>query len=196
MSAEKMISFKHDWDQHYPGLYPVGFMLRSAGARHWLRFHSLAGSKRYADTDDERRALLSRQEQLAGEILGDGNPCWLVQTCWKPPEGVLDITPADNPFRARGDYAMSFSFRFCENDAPEGTWDVYAAATQWEEGKFSELLLAIADEKAAPTLWFSPSGEVFAPYDGGIDLFLPTLSTVESLRKAHRDWLSKHPQWL
>ena len=108
----------------------------------------------------------------------------------------MDIAYANDPFQAQRDYAMSFSFGFCEDDFPEHAWHVYAAATHWEPGKFSELLLSIADEKAAPTLWLSASGVVFAPYDGGIDLFLPTLPAVERLRMAHPTWLSKHPEGL
>lgn len=191
-----MINFERDWSLYYPGYYPIGYMLRTAGARHWLRFHSLIDSKRYADTDDERQALLSRQEELASEILGYDNPCWLVQTRWQSQERAVDIADADDLYRAQRDHDIRFSFRFCDDDIPQNTWDVYAAATHWEPSKFSELLLAIADEKAVCTLWLSTAGAVFAPYDGGVDLFLPTLAEAERLRTAHPNWLSRRPDGL
>ncbi len=43
-------------------------------------------------------------------------------------------------------------------------------------------------------MWISSStGAVFAPYDGGFDLFLPDAGMALELRRRHPDWLSDHP---
>jgi hypothetical protein len=43
-------------------------------------------------------------------------------------------------------------------------------------------------------MWVSATtGAVFAPYDGGTDLFLPTADDVASLKREFSDWLSDHP---
>jgi hypothetical protein len=37
---------------------------------------------------------------------------------------------------------------------------------------------------------------LFAPYDGGMDVVLPTTAERDHLRSAHSDWLSTHPAGL
>jgi hypothetical protein len=65
----------------------------------------------------------------------------------------------------------------------EQRWEAFAGLTAWASGQFDGLLRDIADERAAPTLWCSgETGAVFAPYDGGIDLFLPDKGRVRELK--------------
>jgi hypothetical protein len=183
--------FERAWMQWHAGYFPVGYMLRLAGKRHWLRFHSLPLSKRYADTDEEREILLARQNELAADVLGVGHPCWLVQTCWEAVEGRREITDPEVMFRACRDYQLSWSFRFVDDmEDGEGAWNVHAAKTTWSAGAFDALLVARADDMAAPTLWMSAStGAIFAPYDGGVDLFLPSREMKRDLKARRADWL-------
>lgn len=193
-----MSSFETAWRKAYPSCEPIGYRMRLAGERHWLRFHSLPLSKRYAETDDEWRILLRRQNILANAVLGAGSSCWLVQTCWRTPEGVVDIADAHDPFRATREQGLAFAFNFRDEDDEDATpWDVNAALVTWDEGRFDDLLRDVADERAAPTLWMSAeTGSVFAPYDGGVDLFLTDRAMVERLSARHSDWLSSHPDGL
>jgi len=193
-----MANFRSAWERHYPDCPPIGFMMPVGETEHWVRFHSLPGSRRTAENNSERRMLLGRQNRLADDVLGDGNACWLVQSCWEHPDGEQDISNPSDPFWACREYDLSFAFHFFDSDddeAEEGVgWNVHAGLTQWRSGGFDTLLLAIADWQIAPTLWMSTStGAVFAPYDGGVDLFLPDLTIVERLRRTHSDWLSPHP---
>jgi len=192
-----MTDFKSSWDRHDPSCNPVGYMMRETGARHWLRLHSLPESKRYPETNAEQQTLLARHNELADDILGRRGHCWLAQTCWESPDGQKDAAPGDRFWPCR-DHALSFSYRFVvdEGDHVTHAWKVYAAPARWDHAKFDKLLLAISNWEVAPTLWLAGSGAVFAPYDGGIDLFLPTLSQVEMLTTKYSDWLSPHPQGL
>jgi hypothetical protein len=176
-------------------------MLRKDGVPNWVRFHSLPQSKRYADTDEERAILLARQNALATEVLKVG-PCWLAQTHWTTLPGEVDWADQHDPFWATRDYGLEYAFEFLEEDVadehdpdrePDRPWRVHAAQTAWSPSQFDRLLLSIADEKAGPTLWMASDGAIFAPYDGGIDLFLPVPAEVELLRRRHFDWLSDHP---
>jgi hypothetical protein len=192
-----MSGFKTTWRRYYPYHHPVSYMMRMDGAKHWLRFHSLPGRKRYADTDQECQVLLGRQNELATEVLGADTMCWLVQTCWVTPKGSIDYANELDPFRACREFNLAFAWRFKadhfkapDEDEVELFWDVHAGLHQWKSGAFDELLLAIANEQAGHTLWLAPlTGSVFAPYDGGVDLFLPSASTAEQLASAHHDWL-------
>jgi hypothetical protein len=191
-----MAAFESEWRRFYPNADPTGWMMRRAGARHWLRFHSLPGSKRYPENDDERRTLLARQNALGVEVLGSDGACWLAQTVWESSDWETSGVGSD-PREVWPRFAFEFAYRFLadEGDDEEYPWDVYASRRMWLEGAFDDLLIAIAEDRAAPTLWMSPaSGTVFAPYDGGVDLFLPDLVQVDSLKAKHPDWLSTHPQ--
>lgn len=192
-----MNPFQHLWSLFHEGHWPIGYRLRESGAANWVRFHSLPNSKRYADSDDERRTLLQRQNLLAAEVL-KSDPCWLVQTHWITPAGVIDVADPNDPFAATRQFGLEPAFEFVDGDGEDLVgWRVHAAPTQWADGAFNELLMSIAEEQAGPTLWMSETtGSVFAPYDGGIDLFLAKPEEVVSLKARHRDWLSSHPTGL
>ena len=194
----RLSDFREAWERVRPGLHPIGYLLRRDQAPYWLRFHSLPESKRYADTEAERKLILSRQNALAAEVLGEGT-CWLVQSHWVTPAGMTDLADAEDPFRATCDYGLRFAFQFAEGeeDAEASRWNVHAIETRWTTGAFDDVLLSIADYVAGPTLWMaSTSGNVFAPYDGGVDLFLRDTGEVASLAAAHPQWLSLHAQGL
>lgn len=190
--------FRRDWNRHYPEIEPVGYELVNARARHWVRFHSLPNSKRYADTEADWRELLQRQNELAVAVLGDGQGCQLVQSRWILPAGVTDlaIQNGNDPFRAITDYGLEPAIVTLREPGTEfeQRWEACVGLVRWSNGRFNRLLREIADERAAPTLWFSDkTGSVFAPYDGGVDLFLPDETRARELADQHADWLSKHP---
>lgn len=194
-----MSEFAALWKGYYPSAFPVGWMMRAAETRWWARFHSLPLSKRYPETDDERAVLLDRQNQLAGEVLGEGGSGWLVQTHWVTPDGYTDIADANDPFQESREYPLSpaFSFLRDEGDGEVSSWKVMASPLVWKKGAFDSTLLRVADDKAGPTLWVSNAdGAVFAPYDGGVDLFLPSKAQCEAIRSKHANWLSTHPEGL
>ena len=193
-----MTEFQRLWSRHYPNIEPVGYELLSAGARYWVRFHSLPQSKRYADTEAERDVLLARQNELAAAVLGENQGCWLVQSHWELDPGVPDFAFQDgnDPFRATADYDLKSAIvTFREPGTEfERRWEAFAGLTTWCSGRFDWLLREIADERAASTLWVSTeTGAVFAPYDGGVDLFLPDENRLRELAAQHPDWLSDHP---
>lgn len=100
-------------------------------------------------------------------------------------------------FRETREFGLkqAFSFSIDEgDDAAAATWNVMAAPVRWTHGGFEKVLLRIAHERAAPILWVSAeNGAVFAPYDGGVDLFLPSEAEAKELRSKHADWLPSHP---
>lgn len=193
-----MHDFEQAWKLRYPNSFPVGHMMRDADEPNWLRFHSLPYSKQYAESAKEKKILLARQNKLADEVLVPGNPIWLVQACWEARKGVREASIADEEFRACRKYGLAWSFRFLvdEGDDEEHAWNVHAGRTVWRTGEFDELLWAIADDQTR-AIWMSvPTGAVFAPYDGGVDLFLPSQQMVQELRLRHPMWLPDNPEGL
>lgn len=192
-------AFPQQWNRRFPGIEPVGYEMRNSGAGHWVRFHSLPESKRYADTDAEWRELLARQNELAAAVLGEDRACWLVQSCWERHPDDSAFRGVNDPFQAVADYGLEPALvTVREPDTEfEQRWEACVSLTTWSSGRFDQLLRQIADDEAAPTLWFSSDiGAVFAPYDGGVDLFLPNESAVTELTEQHPDWLSSYPTGL
>jgi hypothetical protein len=194
-----MNSFKIAWQSWHPFSSPVGYMMRWTDEPYWLRIHSLPLSKRYAETPVEREFLISLQNELAAEVLGLGQSCWLAQSCWVTPGGFHEITDEQIMFAACRDFQLTWAYRFIvdEEDGLEHAWNVYAAMTTWERGKFDQLLWAVANEKAAPVVWMSnETGVVFAPYDGGVDLFLTDQAQLKRLSAQFADWLPSSTEGL
>lgn len=192
-----MSRFQDSWSQFHGDHWPIGYKLRQDGAANWVRFHSLPQSKRYADSVDNWRTLLHRQNALAATVLGHG-PCWLVQTHWVSAPGTTDIADVHDPFAATRAFDLRFAFELVEAvDDELYRWRVHAGPTRWSNGRFDNLLKKIADDEAGPTLWMAQAdGSIFAPYDGGVDLFLSQPSQAAKLKTAHKDWLSVHPEGL
>jgi len=193
-----MQSFATVWSDQFAGRPPIDHIRGMRGTSRWVRFHSLPESKRYADTADELAGLLARQNALATRVLGDGAPCWLAQCCWYNGQGRLDTD--DPAFGACKAHGLSFAFPFetgSDEDDDRLTWHVYAAEVIWKPGAFDTLLVDIAYEQAAPAFWMSQKdGALFAPYDGGIDLELPSKAMVDCLKRVFASWLPTNPMGL
>src|SRR5258705_6684265 len=70
----------HYWESTYPGCPPIGYLLRQTFAEHWFRIHTLPGSKRYAESDNEKSEILRRHNMMLTSLLGDGKKYVLITT--------------------------------------------------------------------------------------------------------------------
>jgi hypothetical protein len=72
-----------------------------------------------------------------------------------------------------------------------------AAPASWRAGAFDALIRATADD-AGPRWLLAAVGadRVYAPYDGGADLFLPTRRDRDAWRTRFAPWLSAEPSGL
>jgi hypothetical protein len=161
----------------------------------WLRFHSLPGSRRYAETGDETSIILDRQNIIAAEVLGNETSCWMI--------GHLYASDGDaNEDDAwRREHRQHFQRnkmkriqRLPDPHDPDVTYDIFATKAVWRRGVFDETLRAIANDEVR-VMWMSDvTGAIFAPYDGGMDLILASTDHIRALKLSHSDWLSPHPE--
>jgi hypothetical protein len=171
-------SFLDDWRRFYDSP-PLSFALLKDDR--WVRFHALPDSKRYPDSEDEVATILLRANTLAAEVLR-GGVCWLAQL------GSIELGWDAAAIRWRDEFALRESGQAIHDEA---AWPIFAAPTQFTPGRFDGLLRDIAADRAFRTLWFDPTnGRVFAPYDGGFDVFLETTEATAMLRAKHSAWLS------
>ena len=190
-------AFLEFWRSHYGDCPPAGFLLQETYPNRWFRIHSLPESKRYADTAREMSALLARHNTVATDVLGDGSPCVVVSKAdYNPRVGraarghvqfarlqlqPLVVVTANNP-----------------NDSGTG-WSIPLAWARmtWQPGALDDVLADVANALLGPFLIVSETtGRVYAPYDGGADLFLESEAERDTCRSRYQAWLSSHPSGL
>jgi len=169
------------WERHFGELPPVAHLLRRAIPERWLRIHSLPGSKRYADTEAETTELLRRHNEVAAEILGADADAAL----------YLRLTDVEAPPWARGLERVEPDRKLVDGDED---WTVSGFRIRWRERGCDALIRDVADDRWEAVVLLNPrTGEVYAPYDGGADLFVSSRERVAELRERWAEWLSSHP---
>lgn len=189
------MNYTKTWSEDYSKSSPAGFMLREAYPERWLRIHSLQNSKRYPDNKTDEEELLFRHIKSAKHVL-DGDLVLFVS--------VYDDNP-DAPLNGP-EWIKDFDFEVVEskNIAEGGDDDddpyylnTFGAKFNWDEGLFREIILDVAKENVGPVVFLSRTSKgVFAPYDGGADLFY--INEVKKLQAQVelKDWTSSREDGL
>jgi hypothetical protein len=199
--------FKAQWREWYGDTPPVGSHLRACCPDAWLRIHSLPGSKRYPRTAAERAELLARHNAVAGAVLGPGSACLLVTPRFgdhgkQLPHRFSELAPDENPTRRQALLSYELTLLGPVDDSWPGAqalrddyegvqgW-LYAAPLVWHSGAHDALLQAVGADDGYELLIVSLArGNVYAPYDGGADLFFQTPAQLNFARTRYRAWLS------
>jgi hypothetical protein len=180
-----LTTFEQDWRRFHGDSVPLSFALRDAN-KPWVRFHSLPQSKRYADTPQERDILLRRANAVAVTVLGN-DPTWLVQL---GPVGESEAGWTEGALKPRREFALQPAGEYAFDEL---VWPAYAALSAFALGTFNTLIDDVANERAFRTLWMSAAnGRIFAPYDGGMDVFMESDAAIAALKARFRDWLPLH----
>ncbi|MFI5297683.1 MAG: hypothetical protein ACHREM_06245 [Polyangiales bacterium] len=181
----------NDWDTWFPNCEPVGHHLRVAFPDRWVRFHSLPGSKRYADNDAERATILERHNRVLGDLVGQGEDVALLTTGYaktqSPPvrsyPELSDLDPDARPWRT-----------VVYDDDQASDWHIVASTRRWTPGAFDRLVTLVADDKIANVMIVALDGRwLLHPYDGGMDVILRTTEERDALKARHPEWLSARP---
>jgi hypothetical protein len=157
-----------------------------------LRIHSLPESKRYPEDDTELAEVLRRQNAVADDLLGNGSLCLLFFTHWtygtETPQWSRD-EPGIKHLGATPELVLTIE----END-DQDQMAFFALPVTWHRGSFDRLISDCANDRTGSLLFANlDRGSIYAPYDGGADLFYPSPDEVDPARSRHREWLSVHP---
>ena len=172
------------WSAFYDDQVPLAYQLRQRNQELWFRIHSLPESKRYAENESETREILHRHNTVASEILGEGALC-----VWFVPDYVFH--------RKSSTFGEFVGNWFCDYEDDSAQITLFAALISWQHRRFDAVLRLVADDVVRYVSWMNlESGEIFAPYDGGADLFLNSEERRDKLHEKYKEWLSKHPQGL
>jgi len=180
------------WDERWPGHSTLPYEFRAARDR-WVRFHTLPGSKRYPDTDDEYGIILARHNTILVELVT--GPELLVVTA-----GYSDAPEPREPCRSPETVAVHpdamywTSIRIDDDPGFESWMHLYVSRVRWSVGCFDPLLRLVADDVIANVVVADTGLRwLYHPYDGGMDVVLSATADRDALRDRHRGWLSAHP---
>ena len=178
------------WHAWYSDAEPFGYAIGAARTGRWLRIHSLPGSRRYPATEADRQEVLSRHNAAAALILGH-DPAVLVGY---DDEGRLEL-PAAHPLRPWLPDASPVA-RIALDDDGEASVSVFAGPVRWSGGMLDQPFLMVAEDAMRLMLVNWRTGAVYAPYDGGADLYFATPEDRDRARERFAAWLSPDPSGL
>jgi len=194
--------FQDFWRNNYGEIPPLAHILREElFSDKWFRIHNLPGSKRYADNDDEMKAIVNRQNALIIDLIGDGREYLLLFY-------AISENPASTCFNQISNCIQVDNINLGDvvPDYYEGeTYFVSGFVNEvWKSGSIDMYLEKVANDKRV--ISFSACecdlysiliidikrNRIIAPYDGGVDIFLNTQCERDFFKSKYRDWLSSH----
>lgn len=176
------------WSEDYSKSPPVGFMLREAYPDRWLRVHSLKKSKRYPDNKSEEEELLFRHSKSAKHVLGTSDLRIFVSIYNNVPDAPLNGPDWIGDLK----FQIVESKNIAEDDEDNPYYLVtYGTEFKWEESLFKMIILDVAKENVGPVVLLSKGSKgIFAPYDGGADLFYMSEDKKLEAKTTFKDWIS------
>jgi len=185
-------NFKKEWEKTYKDLPPISYILRENIKDHWFRIHSLPDSKRYAENEKKTEIILERHNDIATEVLGLDEDCLIIIGLHGGKKNQIKI-----------DYSWSNNLNFVYfgetkiEENPDFFIFQYASFEKWKKNKFDTILLDVANFKTGPVMFINTKNlNIYAPYDGGSDIFIPDPTKKENSRLKYKNWLSNHPEGL
>ena len=175
------------WERRWPGCRYSPHELRVDAADRWVRFHALPGSQRYPGTPAEHATVLRRHRTLLAEVL-PGPRLLLVTADYadgpEPPATRRALVAALNPGARHWTSA-----RISDDPGFESWMHLYAGRVGRFDERLDEVLRAVADNRIANVLLADLDlHRLYHPYDGGMDVLLPTTAERDALRERHRAW--------
>lgn len=169
---------------------PVGWRLREQASERWLRIHGLPGSKRYPETAAERAEIHHRHEALAAELFAASEgACWVVVPAW----GAANEAGPQLPGLADLRFAIGWRPGHASEDEPTFA---HVAPARWS-APATRAARELVIEDSLRVLWVARETlEVFAPYDGGVDVIAADLVRRDALAQRFGSWRSPRPDGL
>jgi hypothetical protein len=181
------------WSASFPDVEPIGHWLRHERFGRWVRFHSLPGSKRHVESQDERREVVRRHRILLTELASaEVVPDLYVVTSSFTGAGVID-PPFD---RLASVYPRARAWRtIADPDEPGLVRHIWLTRPSADE--IDACLLAVAEGGLVDVVMFDDEmAWLYAPYCGGADVIAATAADRDAIRERHHGWLSSHPAGL
>lgn len=182
------------WDERWPGCSKLPYELRGIPER-WVRFHTLPQSKRYPETEAEYETVLTRHNTVLADLATDSEVLVVTVSYSDARDSRECRSPETLAVQSDAVYWTSV----CMDDEPdfESWMHLHVSRERWSSGGLDALLRHVADEVIANVV-IADAGLrwLYHPYDGGMDVILPSTIERDALRCRYREWLSVHPSGL
>ena len=180
--SERASGLSFLWDQKWDNYVPVTHFVRG-DAQRWIRLHSLPASKQYAETDGERAEILKRHKMALADLL--------------EPQGNHNVIVIGQDYDWNDSGAFSFRrlmptswpWRAVRPEVDGSTY--YAWVVEKQLSDLDDLLIAIAEGDARAIITNLSLDWMYVPYDGGMDITLPSRRERDAIAARYADWLPK-----
>jgi len=187
MTESEFINY---WNTEYPGTFPINHELKWIYQDRWFRIHSLPESKRYADSENELKIILDRQNQVIDDLIGEETEVAISFGLY-----TNDIT--NENYRELNDFGefrkvltIDLHKEQPEEYEDEMYFDIFVKTEKWKKESRNDILKAIADDEIR-AMFISPSSKcIIAPYDGGVDVIVDSTEKRDRLKVKYKNWLS------
>ncbi|WP_414505237.1 hypothetical protein [Streptomyces sp. NEAU-L66] len=184
------------WQRQWPLGPPLAHELRDAYSNRWVRFHSLPGSKRYPEAEDEYAVVLDRNNTVLDELFA-GADVYVLTMAWSSEPTGPELPTRRREVHPDGSLWMTLANETDADPEFHTYTHLYADRRRWQRGSVDEILREVADDVLSGVL-ITDTGlqRIHHPYDGGADVILTTPEERDQVRNRHTDWLSQHPTGL
>jgi hypothetical protein len=197
MTKEHFQSF---WTSRYPGTLPIPHSFRHDFADRWFRIHSLPKSKRYADNDKEWEILLTRQNTIITDILGDNSKILIVTGEYHHDENkelhpIAEVNSIKDLQLTNLDEIDLYKVSPEEYDHGQVYRPLFCEGI-WQKNKYDKVLRDVANDEIRIFFVSVDNDILVGPYDGGVDFILKDSQTRDNYKTKYRDWLSSREDGL
>jgi hypothetical protein len=168
------------WRQSWPQCPPTGHLFRSHLPDRWVRFHTLPAGRRYASTKEQDAMVLDRYNAVLGAL--DASLVYLITVAY----GAGDVAGGTEPIHVG---LHPGAVRWMNN--------VYVSLQGFTSGDLDPLLHYVANDRARDVVIADADLQwLYHPYDGGMDVILPSIVQRDLLGARFSQWLSARPDGL
>lgn len=171
------------WTRQWPGSEPVRWMLPAEHDRS-VRFHSLPDGKRYPESEGEYREVVRRQRAILDVLRGGEalDSLVVIAVDW----GARDLESGTSRMQLHEPWPWRIGKDPCDPDAPPVYFWVQLGV---ESDELDRLLRSTADDAGRFVLSNREMSWLICPYDGGVDIVLPSATERCALEERFPEWL-------
>lgn len=183
------------WRREWPDSRPISYELR--GHDRWVRFHSLPGSKRYAESEGEYLELLRRHRTVLAD-LAESTLTGEVLVVTASYSGGPTPVPRTAPVAATFPEAVWWESHCTDGDSDFPIWaHLWLDRCRLDDPRLDALLRIVADDQTRDVLLVDSDARwLYHPYDGGGDVHAATPEHREDMKARYASWLPTNPAGL
>lgn len=192
--------FEELWSIYYHNAVPISHLFKYQYVDRWFRIHSLPRSKRYADNPFEWETLLSRQNKIITDLLGDNADIVMISCDYSLLGDEIAYLTDVNVALKRYAFTRLEPIDLHQLDPDNYEKDqIYRPAYSeiiWKPNAHNSVLKQIADDHIRAFFVSFHKNIIIAPYDGGMDFILKDSIARDKYKIRYSEWLPDSPNGL